>query len=417
MTTKLKDPRQEREGRIQTAVALGKPDRVPFLPLTHFLAAPYTGLPSEQAFYDYPKWFAANRQMTLDLEPDAYFPPTLSLYPGRGLDLLDCRAVKWPPHGVDSRSTYQFVEDEYMKEEDYDSFLSDPTDYLIRTFMPRIFGTLAPLSTLPHFMSLLIQGYKTSLSCAVFANPSLVNAIQALYGAAKEANEYLSLGRLFDQEMKELGFPPVVAAGVYAPFDYIGDMLRGMKGIMIDMFKNKEKLLAAMDRIQPILLDAAIGSAKRSGCPRVWIALHRGSDGFMSNRQFETFYWPGLRKMIDGLIAANLTPCIFFEGDYTSRLEYVRDLPKGKILGFFDTTDLFKASKIIGETICIAANMPVSILSTGTPEQVEAQTKRFIDELGSRGGFVMSANTVLDDAKIDLIRLWARATREYGAYN
>ena len=60
------------------------------------------------------------------------------------------------------------------------------------------------------------------------------------------------------------------------------------------------------------------------------MALHRGADGFMSLNQFETFYWPGLKKIILALIDAGLTPFVFFEGDFTSRLEYLTELPKGK---------------------------------------------------------------------------------------
>jgi len=30
--------------------------------------------------------------------------------------------------------------------------------------------------------------------------------------------------------------------------------------------------------------------------------LHKGDDTFMSRKQFETFYWPSLKKVMDALI-------------------------------------------------------------------------------------------------------------------
>lgn len=108
--------------------------------------------------------------------------------------------------------------------------------------------------------------------------------------------------------------------------------------------------------------------------------------------------------------------CPFFEGDYTSRLEYLKELPKQKILGFFDRTDLFAARKILGDTICFAANMPIALLKTGTKKQIQDTTKKFIDELGQDGGLVMSASTVLDDADPERVKVWAQTLQEYGTF-
>ena len=64
-------------------------------------------------------------------------------------------------------------------------------------------------------------------------------------------------------------------------------------------------------------------------------ALHRGADGFMSLKQFEKFYWPGLKTVLLGLIDKGLIPLVFWEGTWDQRLEYLRELPKGKVLGWF----------------------------------------------------------------------------------
>ncbi len=136
----------------------------------------------------------------------------------------------------------------------------------------------------------------------------------------------------------------------------------------------------------------------------------------MSLKQFETFYWPGLKKIILTLIDEGLTPCIFWEGFYDSRLEYLAELPKGKILGLFDRTDVFKAKEILGDTMCIAGNMPISMLQTGTPQQVKDYAKKLIDVVGKGGGFVMSSASVMDEADPELVKVWKDFTKEYGVY-
>lgn len=408
---------RERLQRVEDAIQLKVPDRVPFFPLDHFLAARYAGITSEEAFYDFDKWFAASRRMIEYLEPDIYFPP-VAAYPGKSLDALDCRQLKWPGRGIPPHSTFQYVEGEYMKADEYDAFLDDPSDYLIRVYLGRVFGRLEPLQTLPPLRTLFLYGYKGAFTSAVFATPEIVGAFSALYEAGVEARKYAIASAAFDREMASLGFPAAVGGGsVYVPFDIFSDVFRGMKGIMLDMYRQPDKLLDAMDRILPILIQGAVAAVRRAGNTRVFIPLHRGSDGFMSLKQFETFYWPGFKKLVLALMDEGLTPCLFFEGNYNSRLEYLTEFPKGKILGLFDSTDIFLAKKVVGGTMCLAGDMPLSLLQSGTPDKVKEYTKKLIDIVGKDGGFVMSSRTVLDDADPELVKVWADFTREYGVYH
>jgi len=407
---------KERLKRVEDAIQLKTPDRVPFFPLTHFLAASYVAMRADEAIYNTDKWFEANKTMFLDLKPDLYFPPSTALYPGSSLDILQCTQIRWPGHGSPPGSAYQFIEKEFMKADEYDAFLSDPSDYLIRIYLPRIFKTLEPLQKLPSLTALFIQGYKGSLTSVAFANPEIAHALESFDKAGLESANYLAQSAKFDREMAALGFPLGVAVSIYVAFDYISDMLRGMRGIMLDMFRQPQKLIDAMDRIYPILTGAGIAGAKRSGNPRVFIPLHRGSDGFMSLKQYEKFYWPWFKRLLLDLVEEGLTPCPFVEGDYTSRLHYFDELPKGKILAFFDRTDIFKAKKIVGDTVCVAGDIPLLLLKAGTPDEIKDAVKRVIDGAGSNGGFVMSSRTVLDDADPKLVKLWAEYTREYGLY-
>ena len=93
-----------------------------------------------------------------------------------------------------------------------------------------------------------------------------------------------------------------------APFDFFGDVLRGTKGIMTDMYRRPEKLIQAMERVTPLLVEDGVNGANASGCPVVFIPLHKGTGGFMSQKQFETFYWPSLKQVMLGLIEEGIVP-------------------------------------------------------------------------------------------------------------
>jgi uroporphyrinogen-III decarboxylase len=221
----------------------------------------------------------------------------------------------------------------------------------------------------------------------------------------------------FAVEIKDEGFVASHnAAPLIIPFDLISDFLRSMRGTMLDMYQCPEKLLAAEDKIYPFILDSAIQTAQMSGNPIIFIPLHRGSDGFMSIEQFEKFYWPYLKNIILDLIKAGLTPMPFFEGTYDQRLKYLAELPKGKILGMFDRSDLVKVKEVLKDTMCISGGMPIALLQTGTEETVKEQAKKMIDVVGKDGGFIMSSSTVLAEAKPELVKFWVDFTKEYGVY-
>ena len=43
---------------------------------------------------------------------------------------------------------------------------------------------------------------------------------------------------------------------------------------------------------------------------------------------------------------------------------------------------MVKAKEILGETICIRGNVPLSIMATGTPDQIRDYCKKLIDTVG-----------------------------------
>lgn len=406
---------KEREKRIDDAIQLKVPDRVPFAPFLTFFPVKYAGISFEEAMHDYDKLALAVKKVVLDFQPDVCPDVFRILAWGPTLEILDYKQLVWPGHGGNPNVTYQFVEGEYMKAEEYDAFLSDPSDFLMRVFLPRAYGALEPLKMLhplPWAWYIRMVPY-----VSVFGIPEVAGALESLIKAGAEAQRMISKATELTKEMESLGFPRQFVSSANAPFDYIGDYLRGTRGIMLDMYRNPDKLLEAIEKLLPVIIEQATSVTKIAGVNRVFIPIHKGIDGFMSPEQFKTFYWPTLKKLMLALIDAGLTPNPFFEGDCTSRLEIIRDIPRGKAVYWFERTDLVKAKEVLGDRVCIEGGVPSSLLITGTPEDVKAYCKKLIDVVGKGGGFIMNGDTgIPDEAKIENVRAMADFTREYGVY-
>lgn len=406
---------EARKERIDKAVRLEVPDRVPIFLFFSQYPARHAGLTLEECYYDLDKWLQAYERAIVDLEPDLYAPPEVAVFTGGVVhEILGNKLIKWPGHGVGRDTSFQFIEGEYMTAEEYPEFLHDPSDFTIRKYLPRCFSALSGLGMLPPLISMTL-GYVGAAVFGVLAVPPVAQTFEAMAKAGVEAAKWNAAYGQLREKMNALGFPSWVGGVSLAPFDVISDFLRGMRGTMLDMYRNPDELLAAQEKLLPMLIGSAVANCQMNGNPNVFIPLHRGADGFMSSKQFERFYWPGLKRLILSLIDAGLTPCPFFEGHYDQRLEYLKELPKGKVMGLFDLTDLVKAKKVIGDTMCIAGGMPLSLLQTTTPERVIEHTKKVIDAVGRDGGFIMASNIVLDDAKPELVRAWVETTKEYGA--
>jgi uroporphyrinogen-III decarboxylase len=274
---------------------------------------------------------------------------------------------------------------------------------------------MGPLASLPSFKKMW-SGYAGLQIAASLADPQMVAAFKAFYEAGLQMQKQGVVMESLQKEIRSEGFAPVAGSGSLPPFDVVSDSLRGMRGVMLDMYRRPDKLLEAIDKILAYLVKTLVASADASGNPRAMLGMHRGSDGFLSKQQWETFYWPGYKKLALALIEEGISPVFFLEGNVTSRLEYFTELPKGWAMGIFDTTDIYQAKKVLGNTMCISGMMPVSLLQVGTPDEVKAYARKLIDVVGKDGGFIMGPRSVLDEVNPDLVKVWADFTRDYGRY-
>jgi hypothetical protein len=411
-----------RATRIMDAILLRKtPDRVPVMPSLGGLAAAYCGYTHKDIMYDVDKNIEVATKCTLDFQFDAKIGAGgAGMSQGKVGEALDERLYSWPGHGVDDYNTFQFNEGEYMKADEYDAFIQDPSDFWWRTYLPRIWGAAEPLSKLMP-LAQLNEG-----SISRFGLPEVQDALKQLMLAGQEALVWQQKIVAANRKLTELGFPDMYGVGGGqghggATFDYLGDGLRGTRGIALDMHRQPDKLLAALDAAAARKIHEIRHSPNYSrlgNCPVAGFALHKGADGFMSDEQFKTFYWPTLRRVCMALIEEGFIVSLFAEGGYESRLEVIRELPKGRAIWHFDRTDMARAKDVLGDIACIMGNVPVGLIHSGTPEDVETYCRRLIDTAGKNGGFLLATGAGVDrNGKVDNVRAMINCARQYGLYS
>ena len=406
----------EREKRINDAIALQQPDRVPIVFNSMFWHTRHAGLSCRDAMYDYDALSESTRQALEELQPDAYVLPHPIMALGPTMEILGYRQLKWPGHeGVSPDVPFQYIDQEYMKADEYEDYIFDPTGFMLRTYLPRIAEAFEPFSRLPNFPSV----YYTRIIhfTRPFSHPDLVQSFQTLASAGEEMGRMLGKTMQFINDMEKLGFPLAESATALAPYDLFADYYRGSRGVMLDMFKRKDLLLEAMDKAAKLIPLQAIPAAKRSSSKGVFIPCHWPGDGLMSPEQFNTFYWPPLRKVAMTLIENGLVPVMFWEGNCTSRLEHIMDIPEGKCVYFFERTDIFKAKEILGDRVCLRGNIPATMMMAGKPEEIRDYCKKLIEVVGKDGGFIMDAGTgIPDESRDENVKAMFEATREFGEY-
>jgi len=408
-----------REKRLVDAAALRRPDRVPVAPLVHYYAAASQGAGNAAMHYDLVSRNRVFRDTTIEHDWDAA-APVGAIPEGRPLELLGTGQYRWPGGTLNDGQPFQFVEGEYMRQDEYDEMLADPAGFAVRKLWPRVAPTLAPAAALvsaplpPILYSADARGLGGLLG-GLLSNPGAVALLETLLALAQESAAGGSAMAGYAQEMAGLGFPMLFGATALTAFDCVSDFLRGLRGTMLDMFQVPEKLLAAVELFTPWTIDETVKLARLIGNPRVFIALHRGAGSFMSNDQFATFYWPSLKALLTGLIDAGLTPMPFFEGDYTSRLPFLAELPAGKIIGHFDRIDRVKAADVIGGSMCFWGNVPSSLLVAGTADDVRRDVARLVELFAGNGGLILDGSTgIPDEAKRENVFALTEAAIDYG---
>jgi uroporphyrinogen-III decarboxylase len=416
----------ERMERVLTTVSLKEPDRVPIAPMAIFYAPNQVGYTKKEAMYEPFKLAESYYKVYSPMGWDMV-PPLLGIFPAGVFDPLGVQFFKWPgakeeEQRLEDDVHFQYVEGEYMAAEEYEELFRDPTGFALRKIFPRHFKNLQPFQMFPGLVN-LFSGYGAFMNIPMFFGmPQSREMMEKIGQASKALFEYNQANEKYREDMKEAGYPTCFSLFVQAPYDVVSEFLRGMRGAMLDMFRHPEELKRLLNMLVPSSIQSTLMLAQMNPENNiVFIPLHRGADGFMSREQFEEFYWPTLTAIMEGLIENDLIPCPFFEGGYNERLDYLGDFAKkhpGKMIYWFDRTDIIHAKEVFGDYVTIRGNVPGSMLATATPQKVKDYVKKIIDGCAEGGGFIVDGGVsgIPDEAKPENVKAMTDAVFEYGKY-
>ena len=400
--------------RVTDCITLQTPDRMPVSLLAGFWMARYGGISCRRLMYDYETANAISERAILEFDPDVGGGSGPFISWGRTFDAIDFRQLEWPGHGTGEDVPYQYIDREYMWADEYDEFLFDPTGFYFEKYLPRVAGAfdgLQPLASLAGDCYFGIVG-----SSHVFQMPGVVGALERLKKAGEEAVQSFTAIGAFSRRAAELGYPPVAGGNAEAPYDVLADYMRGAKNMMMDLYRRPDKVLAALDKIGAMILKRTLARMQPGGSPIVVIPIHWAPDNFMSQKQFETFFWPSLRKLMLGLIDRGLVPMPLWESDCTKRLETIADIPAGKCIYWFEATDMVRAFEVLGDRVALHGNLGASLLTTGTPDDVDAAVRHLAENVFHKGGkLILSCSTTIpEETPVENVRAMFRAARKYG---
>ena len=417
---------EEKDQRYYDAIALKEPDRVPIAPFTTFYSGLQSGMTQRDAMYKPLKFAKNSLKVFKQYEWDQY-PVIFIVCLGKVYDRLGNKMMKWPgaadpEHRLKDTQPFQYIEKHWMEAEQYKDFLRNPTEFIFQNLIPATSTAFDAMKLIPNAWDLM--GFMGGMSMISFFLDKNVKKMIKHARRSVLAVINLALGmKRYENGLNKQGNPMLQLRGMgMAPFDLISDMVRSMRGAMMDMYRNPEELKKACElfvdyQIQSLTKENPLFSDKGV----VFIPLHRGADGFMSNKQFEEFYWPTLTAVMDKMIALDYIPMPFFEGSYNQRLVYLEEFAKthkGKMVYWFDNTDILKVKEMMGDYVCIKGNVPGSLLVAGPPHKVEEYVKKSIEGCMDGGGYIVEGGIsgIPDEAKHENVKAMTDAVHKYGVY-
>ena len=191
---------KEKQKRLWDVIEMKEPDKVPVIVGGSYFAAKHAGLPYSVVYYDAYAFKAAFTGMVADYEPDTWGEAMTSS--GAYLDLLGAKNTLWPGGTLPEDAAHQAVDDEYMKEDEYDHFLEDITDFITRCYLPRVYTSLEPLSRLSP-ISVGMGGL--GAVAPMFGTDEFREVGQVLSEAGEEQSKWFRTMTSLNEDLESLG--------------------------------------------------------------------------------------------------------------------------------------------------------------------------------------------------------------------
>lgn len=212
----------------------------------------------------------------------------------------------------------------------------------------------------------------------------------------------------------ELGVPTPSSNYVGFPMETFQNGMRGLKGASLDLRRHKEEVKEYFDRT----FEAGFEMFQEMYAPResyqygdIFASFY--GQNLLSPKQFETFYWPYLKRVVDFAVENNGTIYAFSEGALLPFRDYLKEIPRGHMAVIVEMDDIFAVRNQI-PNLCLMGGMPLDKLADGTEQECVDYAQSLIDRLGD--GFVLGPQKALcyrRDAKRENVLAVNRFVRNY----
>ena len=390
---------QQRLGRYTTAMRNEMPDMVPIRPFVAEFTGVYAGYTCQELAHDYEKAFDAARKCAADFDWDAVVPNMVYVWTGLA-QAVDLKYYGIPGIDIPADNGFQYREppagEAFMRADEYDQLIEDPTGFLLNVWLPRVSRSISPMGT----------------------ETSEANNLAFLKGGMAMMQYFGAFPEQIERLKDESGTVSAISGIFKAPFDIIADKMRGYLGLVEDLFERPDKVMAACEALMPHLFAVANATADPNRNVPVGYWMHRGCVPFVSYEQFDRFYWPTVKPIIEELWSNGHQTLFYAEGNWDHHLESFAELPDRSIVYHVDQGDIFKAHEMFGEKFCLSGGIPNVILGHQKPDDVRAYCKKVIDGVARDGGYIMDASAIVqNDAKVENMQAMTDFTRDYGVYS
>ncbi|MBS7642952.1 MAG: uroporphyrinogen decarboxylase family protein [Candidatus Bathyarchaeia archaeon] len=399
---------KERMERIEKAIDLKEPDRVPLFIFTcgDVLRKYAKGY---ELYFNYDKTCEASIRFASEFPVDslgvvtaaegfvfslafADYPdiaPSIRFWSGPMHDALLDRYTRWPGRELPEDSILQFIGGQFMNVEEYGRLSDDPISFINEVILPR--------------------------SCLNLEKPGSAKANASLIRLGVEASRFLKFLGDLAVGLAKVGIPSLPLTFAYAPLDFIGDFLRYPTGALLDVRRYPDRVKQACEALVNPIIKIGL-SLKPAGAKYAFIPLHLNE--YLSPKLYSEFYWPTLRKIIEMLYDQGIKSLVFFEGWHDIHLETILDLPRGWGVAYFEKTDVRKAKKILEGHTCIMGGIPPSMLLQETPDKIKEYVRSLLEEMKPGGGFILAPGVadIPKETPSENIKALIEAVEEYGRY-
>lgn len=389
---------QQRLARYVTALRNERPDRVPIRPFVAEYTARHAGFTCQEVAHDYTKAFEAALRCARDFDWDAVVPNMVYVWTGLA-QAAGLRYYGIPGIGIPADVGFNYIEPPeeaaFMRADEYGALAEDPTRFLYDVWLPRV-----------------------STEVARPGSPATYRGHLALVKTGMAMMQYFqAFGPQVARLRSECGTVSAISGIFKAPLDILADKLRGYVGLVTDLRERPDEVLRACEALAPHLCHVGLSTADPARRVPIGFWMHRGCVPFISYRHFDSHYWATLRPIVEEFWKHGHQTLFYAEGKWGAHLDAFLELPARSIVFHADRDDVFAVHRKIGHKFALSGGVPNTLLSWGTPAEVEAFCRKVLDEVAADGGYIMDAGAIMqDDTNPENLRVLTETTRTHGVY-